>query len=137
MNLSRARTIIDTSSRKMYKYYKEFAERLRPSSWCPATWCVVTIRTKRTFNSPTCAFRHERRVVVRHSFLREEKRFNRISPTQKTTATLTSRESFSPTHTHIRKYFFFLRLFLIIQKSVFRESDESESIARISLLWYC
>jgi len=100
MNLSRARTIIDTSSRKMYKYYKEFAERLRPSSWCPATWCVVTIRTKRTFNSPTCAFRHERRVVVRHSFLREEKRFNRISPTQKTTATLTSRESFSLTHTH-------------------------------------
>jgi len=49
---------------------------------------------------PTCAFRHERRVVVRHSFLREEKRFNRISPTQKTTATLTSRESFSPTYTH-------------------------------------
>lgn len=67
----------------------------RPSSWwCPATWCVVTIGTKRTFDPQAYAFRHERRVG--HSFLREEKRSGRISPTQKTTAFLISRESFFP-----------------------------------------
>lgn len=108
INFFRASTIIGTSSTE---YQEEFAERSRPSSWR----CPVMHRHDWYFRSAACAFRHERRVVGR-SFLREEKRSDRISPTQK-------RQFFwrRTNFLSLRGCSFFLPLFLTTQE---RESSD-------------